>query len=110
MAVHIDLSAMERRFGDTEAEKRQELFAMKTASLIRKYVPVEETPLRSSEPMNSEYKRGLLVWDMPYAAKHFYVPMNHSEAGTGDHWDERLKGGDMNVLEDYARGLFGGGR
>ena len=109
MTVRIDLSAMESRFGDAEAEKRQELFAMKAASLIRKYVPVEETTLRSSEPMNSDYRGGVLVWDTPYAATHFYVPMNHSEAGTGDHWDERLKGGDMGALEDFAGGLFGGG-
>ena len=78
MTVRIDLSAMESRFGDAEAEKRQELFAMKAASLIRKYVPVEETTLRSSEPMNSDYRGGVLVWDTPYAARHFYVPVSYT--------------------------------
>ena len=103
MAVSIDTSAMDRRFGDEESAKRQELYAMKAASLMRQYVPVEETPLRSSEPLHSDYGAGVLVWDTPYAAKHYYVPMSHSE-----HWDERMKDKDMAVLEDYAGGLYGG--
>lgn len=108
MSVTIDLGGMERMFSKAEQEGRQEEYAMRCAFVMRKYVPMDEGFLRSSEPLNSDYRAGLLTWSTPYAARHYYVPMSHTTAGTTDHWDEACARNDMGALREYAESLYGG--
>lgn len=87
-------------------EKRQKEYAMRAALLCKQYVPVDETTLRSSEPSNSRCEQGLLIWNTPYAAKQYYVPQHHTEAGTCDHWDEACARDHKSELIDYAKKLI----
>lgn len=107
MSVTIDLRGLDRMLSRTETEHRQEEYALYCAFRIRKYVPMVTGMLRNSEPMSSDYKRGLLTWTPPYAARHYYEPMEHSTSGTCDHWDEECARQDGAALRAYAESLYG---
>lgn len=98
---HLDALADEAM-----SKNRQEEYAMRCALLCRQYVPVEEGALRGSEVLHSDYRNGKLVYATPYAAKQYYVPMNHSASGTTDHWDEACAREHKSELIDYAKTLL----
>lgn len=104
MSVVVDLSGLEAML--KRKKQRQELFARRCALSMRRFVPLREGTLRGSEPLASSYEAGLLVWSTPYAAKHYYVPMAHTTAGTTDHWDEAAWAADGEKLKDYAGKLY----
>ena len=79
---------------------------MRAEEGMREYVPVEEGTLRGSAKLNSEFAAGELVWNTPYAARHYYVPMNHTEAGTTDHWDEAFWSEHAEDMKAYAAKLL----
>lgn len=107
MSVTIDLRGLDLMLSRREARRRQEEYAQRCAFVMRKYVPMDTGMLRSSEPMNSDYGRGLLTWSTPYAARHYYEPMEHSTKGTCDHWDEECARRDGAALRAYAESLYG---
>lgn len=86
---------------------RQRQYAMRVAFYARKYVPRDENTLRASEPLNSRYADGLLIWNTPYALKQYSVPMNHTTEGTTDHWDEQVRKNHMGELKDYVSKMYG---
>lgn len=81
---------------------------MRAAFVMRQYVPRDENTLRASEPLNSRYDEGLLIWNTPYAATQYNVPMSHTTSGTCDHWAEACVRNDMPALIKYAETLYGG--
>lgn len=87
-------------------DRRQEEYAMRAAFVCRQYVPLEEGALRDSEPMNSRYRDGLLIWSTPYAAYQYYTPLAHTTAGTCDHWDQQCWRERSRELLGYARNLI----
>lgn len=105
-SVHLDTSGFDHVIN--EHDQRQTEYAMRAAFLCRSYVPEEESTLRNSEPMNSRYAKGLLIWNTPYANYQYFVPMKHSRAGTCDHWDEKCWQEHGPELLDYARRLIEG--
>ncbi len=108
MTVIINTPGLDKLSSPAEQRKRQEEYAMRAAFVMRKYVPREENILRASESLNSRYADGLLVWSTPYAATQYEIPMNHTTAGTCDHWDEACARNDMPQLIKYAESLYGG--
>lgn len=108
MTVVISTPQLDRLTSEAAKRKRQEEYAMRVALVMRKYVPRDENTLRASEPLNSRYAEGLLVWSTPYAATQYSVPMRHTTAGTCDHWDEACARNDMPGLLAYAETLYGG--
>ena len=109
ISVRVDLSGAEARFSEAAHKKRQVVMAERAAFMMRKYVPVEESTLRDSEPLSSDYEAGRLIWNTPYAAKHYYVPMHHTEAGTTDHWDVEMVNREGGDLTEFAKKLYEGG-
>lgn len=101
VTVGIDLMAKPEA-----CRRRQVLYARRAAFLMRRYVPLRESILRSSEPVNSDYAAGILTWNTPYAARQYYEPMNHTTAGTTDHWDQEMMKNDGDDLREFARQLF----
>lgn len=108
MTVIVSTPQLDALLDPSAQRKRQEEYAMRVAFVMRKYVPRDENTLRASEPLNSRYGDGLLIWSTPYAATQYGVPMRHSTAGTCDHWDEACARNDMPALIKYAESLFGG--
>ena len=102
----VDLTKLRQRFSPSEHDRRQEEFSMRCAFVMRQYVPVEESTLRNNEPVNSDYRAGKLIWNTPYAAKHYYVPMNHTDPGTTDHWDKACMAKHGKQLNEYAKALY----
>lgn len=78
---------------------------MRAAFLMEPYVPLRDRTLRPSV-MASEFAAGMLTWNTPYALKQYMIPMNHSEDGTTDHWDEEMVRNDMPELEEYAARVY----
>lgn len=108
MSVTIDLAGLDRMLSAGEVKRRQTEYAMRAALVMTKYVPRDENTLRASEPLNSKYEQGLLIWNTPYAATQYAVPMSHTTAGTTDHWDEACAEADGGDLLKYAETLYGG--
>ncbi|WP_418389535.1 minor capsid protein [Adlercreutzia sp.] len=108
MTVIINTPQIDSLLSPSAQKKRQEEYAMRVAFVMRKYVPRDENTLRASEPLNSKYTAGLLIWNTPYAARQYSVPMAHTTPGTCDHWDEAVARNDMPDLIRYAESLFGG--
>lgn len=108
MTVIINTPQIDSLLSPSAQKKRQEEYAMRVAFVMRKYVPRDENTLRASEPLNSKYTAGLLIWNTPYAARQYSVPMAHTTPGTCDHWDEAIARNDMPDLIRYAESLFGG--
>lgn len=106
VTIKLDLSALERRFSEERNQERQEEFAMRAEEGMREYVPVEEGALRDSAKLNSDFRAGEIIWNTPYAAKHYYVPMNHTQAGTTDHWDHAFWSEHAEDMEAYALELM----
>ena len=104
MSVVVDLSGLEAML--KRQRQRQALYARRCALSMRRFVPLREGTLRGSEPLNSNYEAGALTWSTPYAAKHYYVPMAHTTAGTTDHWDEAAWAADGEKLKAYAEKLY----
>ncbi|NGM17722.1 hypothetical protein GMI70_06920 [Eggerthellaceae bacterium zg-893] len=104
--ITVDLSALERRFSEERNRDRQEEFAMRAEEGMREYVPVEEGALRGSAKVSSDFRAGEIVWSTPYAAKHYYVPMAHTQAGTTDHWDQAFWAEHAGDMEAYAAELM----
>lgn len=109
MTVIINIQQLEQMVSPAAQRKRQEEYAMRVAFVMRQYVPRDENTLRASEPLNSKYASGLLIWNTPYAARQYSVPMNHTTPRTCDHWDEAVARNDMPKLIKYAESLYGGG-
>lgn len=108
MTVKVNLSGLEKMVSTSQQTERLELVSMRAALGMRQYVPVDENTLRSSEPLNSQYKQGKLIWNTPYASTQYYVSMAHSTPGTYDHWDEHFMTAHGKELADYAKSLFKG--
>lgn len=104
----VNLNGLEKMVSPAEHERRQIEYAMRACFVMTRYVPMEEGTLRGSANINSQFEKGLLVWNTPYAAKQYYVPMTHSTSGTCDHWDEACARNDMAGLIAYAKTLYGG--
>lgn len=108
MTVIINVPQIDNLLSPSAQKQRQEEYAKRVAFVMRKYVPRAEDALRDSEPMNSKYDEGLLIWNTPYALKQYSVPMNHTTPGTCDHWDEPVARNEMPGLIKYAESLYGG--
>ena len=78
MTVILNIKGIEKLADPAEAKKRQEEYAMRVAFVMRKYVTRDENTLRASEPLNSKYAEGLLIWSTPYAARQYSIPMRLS--------------------------------
>lgn len=108
MTVVISTPQLDKLTSASAKRKRQEEYAMRVALVMRKYVPRDENTLRASEPLNSRYADGLLVWSTPYAMRQYSTPMRHTTPGTQDHWDEPVRRNEMPGLAAYAETLYGG--
>lgn len=106
MSVIINTPGLDKLASQSEHTKRLEELSKRAAFMMRQYVPVEEGTLRASEQISSQYAQGMLIWNTPYAAKHYYVPMNHTKPGTSDHWDEVFMRNDMEKLVKYAETMY----
>lgn len=102
MSATVDTPLLDSLTSSAAHRARLKEITMRAEELMRPYVPVDQSFLRDSVMVNP----GMLTWNTPYAANHYYVPMNHSEAGTQDHWDEAMKRNDMPLLEEYAAEVY----
>lgn len=104
----VDLSGMEERFSDTALEQAQELFTESVAFRMRKRVPVDEGQLRDSEPLASDYKRGLIIWDAPYAQKVYNADSVRTvkNPDASPQWAEATKAAEIDDIRKDAAAIL----
>lgn len=112
--VDVDATGLDRRFSGEAQRRRQVEFAMRAALLMRRYVPLGRSrtagTLRNSEPVASQYERGLLVWNTPYAHRQYvHDEYRHTEPGATAHWDRTMRAHDSEALRQYAAALIAKG-
>lgn len=104
----IDLSGIEAKLSDSALSQANELFAESVAFRMRKRVPVDEGQLRDSEPLASDYKRGLIIWDTPYAQRVY----NADSVGTiknpdaSPQWAEATKSAEIGDIRKDAAAIL----
>ena len=108
VSVEVATDGLDALLSTSERKRRQRLYAMRAAELMEPYVPLEEGDLRASEAINSDYDGGVLTWNTPYVARHYYEPMDHTAEGTTDHWDEAMWRDHAGDMERYAEALLMG--
>lgn len=108
--VKVDLSGIERRFGEAAMAAKQEAFAARVAFETRDYVPYEEGTLQASEPMSSDYAAGTVEWNTPYAAIVHDMPESSIKKTRNPRarakWPEAAKAERMGAWEQFARSLM----
>lgn len=105
----VDISGIEKAFSDKVLKSKQAAFASRVALDMRKHVPVDEGALRDSEPVNSDYANGLIIWNTPYArivlnADHVLTTKNHSAT---PQWPEVTKAEKLQDWKAFAAKLLG---
>lgn len=109
MTVAIDTPGIDAIASGSRARDCLEEVSRRAELLMRPYVPVREGILRSSALVSSDFAAGMLSWSTPYAARHYYVPMAHTDpAGMAtDHWDEAMMAERGDELTEYAAEVYG---
>ena len=69
-------------------ERAQFAFSQKVAAVVDPYVPFDTGTLKNSVRTASDFKGGMLVYNIPYARRQYYL---HPQ-GEGLHGDSRLRG------------------
>jgi hypothetical protein len=110
MRVTVDTSGLERRLSGEAFRKAQEAFAKRVAFDTRDYVPVDSGILRDSEPENSHYETGMIIWDTPYA--HYVYNLDGVRTvinpNATPHWCETAKQRHLEDWKALAVRLLGG--
>lgn len=110
--VEVDTPQLDRLADASRHADVVEEVSMRAEEMMRPYVPVQESILRDSAQLHSDFRAGEIIWSTPYAAKHYYVPMDHTDpAGKAtDHWDEAMMEEHGDELAEYAGLAYMGGR
>lgn len=108
----VDISGIEKKFSGNALKAKQAAFAKRVAFDMRKKVPTDEGTLRDSEPVNSDYENGQVIWNTPYAkavlnADHVRTTKNPNAA---PQWPEATKAEKMQDWRDFAAALVGNDR
>lgn len=109
--ISVDLSGIEARLCGEAAARAQEAFARRVAFECRDYVPLDEGTLRDSEPLNSDYAEGDIVWSTPYAQRVHDLPSVRTVKNprATPKWPEKAREDRLGAWRDFAARLLGGG-
>lgn len=108
----IDIKGIEEKFSDSSLKAKQEAFASRVALDMRKHVPEDEGTLKNSEPLNSDYANGQIIWNTPYAK----IVLNSDHVKTVKNknarpqWPEVTKQEKMQDWREFAAKLIGNDR
>ncbi|MCM3620509.1 minor capsid protein [Sutcliffiella horikoshii] len=88
--VNINLTKVKKRISQASVNRGRMIAANQMVADMNQFVPMDENILRQTGHSN---KGGTaLLWEMPYAARLFYMPMyNYTTPGTGPRWDIKAK-------------------
>lgn len=108
--VSVDLSGLEKRFSDGTLRAQQITFAQRVAFDMRKHVPVDEGTLRDSEPLNSNYAKGEIIYNTPYAKEVLNADSVRTVKNPDacPHWPEVTKQERLEAWKEFATALLGG--
>lgn len=111
MAVKIKpTSQIKARLGIEPNGRVQKFFTNTCYKHMDKYVPLDEGNLRTIVDIKSDS----ITYESPYASYQYYgisksgKPLNYRTAGTGDHWDERMKSVEMQDVVKEVQDYVGG--
>ncbi len=108
----VDIKSIEKMFSDDALKAKQEAFASRVALDMRKHVPEDSGTLRDSEPLNSDYANGQIIWNTPYAkavlnADHVKTVKNKEAR---PQWPEATKQEKLQDWREFAEKLVGNNR
>nr|DAQ98670.1 MAG TPA: Minor capsid protein [Caudoviricetes sp.] len=67
--ITVDLSGIEAKLSPEAMRAKQAVFAQRVGSDMNERCPVDEGTLRDSMPENSDFEKGQIVWNTPYAKR-----------------------------------------
>ena len=105
----VDMSGLERRFGERVTRAKQEAFAKRVATEIRAYVPLDSGALRDSDPLHSIYASGDIMWTTPYARRVYHLKrvLRVKNPKASPRWAEVAKNERMGAWRAFAKKLLG---
>ncbi|MED4080102.1 minor capsid protein [Halalkalibacterium halodurans] len=88
--VNINLQLPKQKLSQGNIKRGRYALSNQALSDTEQFVPMKEGSLRITGHMNGDGTE--LIWNTPYAARLFYVPMfNYTTPGTGPRWDMKAK-------------------
>lgn len=105
VSVKVDLSGVKQKFSESNIQRGQYAMGNQMLSDMNPFVPKREGILRSTGHLS--YDASLLIWDGPYARRHFFAPggWKYTTPGTGPRWDLRAQGMFMSDwVKAFSRG------
>lgn len=102
--VSVDLTGVKKTFSAENLEKAQELFAERVAFDTNQYCPRDEGTLHDSQPISSDYKKGQLIWDTPYAQERYNADSVRDvlNPDAHPHWAEYAKSQHLDSWKKFA--------
>lgn len=102
--VKIDLSRAKQKLSNQAMQKGRYALGNQALADMNQFVPMDEGILRQTGHIDG--KATNIIWDTPYAARMFYMPMhNYTTLGTGPRWDNKAKSIFMSSwIETFAKG------
>lgn len=101
-------SVIKARLGIEPNGRVQKFFTNSCYKHMDKYVPKRDGDLRTIVDVQSDS----ITYEMPYARYQYHgisksgKPLNYKTAGTGDHWDERMKSAEMQDVVKEVQDYF----
>ena len=92
--------------------KAQTAFSQEVAKTMDKYVPFRNGPLKNSVITASNFEKGELVYNTPYARAQYYLHESGSDLRDGvrgSYWGQRCIADNKDHFEKFARDALGGG-
>ncbi|WP_096435921.1 minor capsid protein [Alteribacter populi] len=89
--VNVNLSGAKQKLSKSNVDRGRYALANQALADMNQFVPMRENILRQTGHVSSDGAE--VIWNMPYAAKLFYMMMhNYTTPGTGPRWDNKAKG------------------
>jgi len=106
--VEMDFSGLDVRFSEAALRAKQAAFASRVALDMREHVPFRSGTLQSSEPPNSNYEEGEVIWNTPYAQRVYNAASVRTELKptATPQWAEVTKGEKMDDWRRFAAALL----
>lgn len=86
MRIEVDLSTAKQKISQKSVDRGRYTLANQALADMNPFVPKDDNILRGTGHVEGDGTG--IIWDTPYAARLFYMPMyNYTTPGTGPRWD-----------------------
>lgn len=113
LSVSVDMTGVNKLSERMEEKKVLALVSNRAYFMAKPYTPWREGILYGSGGLSSKFSDGVLIYNTPYAKRHYYQPMNHNLSvapKATDHWIDAMMEDHSADLAKFIEAAVVGGR